>query len=708
MPFQKKHLSRVIAALLAGAVLAPALAQQQDPLVLSTVTVNAERENDVTEGSDSYTTKSSRTATKLSLSPRETPQTVSVTTRTKMDDFALNDVNAVLANTNGVNVEKVETDRTYFTARGFDITNFQVDGIGVPLTYGNLMGDLDTALYDKVEVLKGANGLMSGAGSPAATVNFVRKRPTEEFQASAKAGVGSWDYRRLEGDISGALSERVRARLVVAGQDKHSYLDRYEQQRGLAYGVLEADLTDSTLLTLGHSYQQNDADSPLWGSLPLFYTDGSRTDYSRSDSSAADWAYWNNEDNRSFVELAQELGNGWTAKAAYSHVKIESDGQMFYIRANPIPDGSIPQGNHASHYTFSSRQDLVDLYASGPFRLAGREHELVAGTSWSFTSTTDKSMSGANNKLETLPSLNGWNGHIAKPQFTVDGGGSDWTDKQQSLYAAARFSLTEDLSLLAGARLSNWDSHGTSYGKDKATRHDRVLVPYAGLVYDLTPNYSLYASYTEIFTPQVAADIDGNRLDPVEGSSMETGVKGEWLDGRLYANLALFRIEQSNLAEAAGVVDGRTHFRAVDGVTSQGVELELAGELLPGWEASAGYSYVDIEDSEGNTTKTYTPRQSAKLATTYRLPMMEQLKLGANIKWQDDIYVDLGAGREIRQDAYTLLGLMAKYDFTPRLDATLNVDNLTDEKYLNSLYWGGSQAFYGEPRNAKLTLNWKF
>ncbi len=707
MPFQKKQLSRMIAALLATGTLAPAFAQQ-DPLVLDAVSVTAERESDVTEGSDSYTTRNSRTATKLNLSPRETPQTVSVTTRTKMDDFALNDINDVLENTNGVNVERVETDRTYFTARGFDITNFQVDGIGVPLTYGNVMGDLDTALFDKVEVLKGANGLMSGAGSPAATVNFVRKRPTEEFQASAKAGIGSWEYRRLDGDISGALNERVRARLVVAGQDKHSYLDRYEQQRGLAYGVLEVDLTDSTLLTLGHSYQQNNADSPLWGSLPLFYTDGSRTDYSRSDSSAADWAYWNNEDNRSFVELTQELGNGWTAKAAYSHLEIESDSELFYINGTPEKGVGVVNGNFSSRYTFNTKQDLVDLYANGPFQLAGREHELVAGTSWSMANTTDKSLYGDDLGTVTVPDLGGWDGNIPKPNFPESSAkGSDWTDKQQSVYTAARFSLTDDLSLLAGARLSYWDSHGTNYSNSKSTSYDNVLVPYAGLVYDLTPNYSLYASYTEIFTPQVATDIDGNRLDPIEGSSMETGVKGEWLDGKLYANLALFRIEQTNLAEPiAGTTP--TAYRAMDGVSSQGVELELAGELLPGWEASAGYSYVDIEDSEGNTTKTYTPRQSAKLATTYQLPMMEQLKLGANVKWQDDIYVDLGAGREIRQDAYALLGLMAKYEFTPRLDATLNIDNLTDEKYLNSLYWGGSQAFYGEPRNAKLSVNWKF
>lgn len=705
MPFQKKHISRMIAALLATGTLAPALAQEA--LVLSTVNVNAERENDVTEGSDSYTTKNSRTATKLNLSIRETPQAVSVTTRTKMDDFALNDVNAVLDNTNGVNVERVETDRTYFTARGFDITNFQFDGVGAPLVYGNVSGDLDTALYDKVEVLKGANGLMSGAGQPSATVNFVRKRPTQEFQASARASVGSWDYRRLDGDISGAISERVRARLVVAGQEKDSYLDRYQQQRGLFYGVVEADLTDSTLLTLGHSYQQNNADSPLWGSLPLFYSDGTRTDYSRSDSSAADWAYWDVKDNRSFVELAQELGNGWSAKAVYSHVENESDSELFYVYGNPDRATNTGVFSYPSQYHFKTRQDIVDLYASGPFTLGGREHELVAGAGWSRANTRDHSWHGDTLGTE-VGDLHGWNGNYPKPAFTIDGGGSNWTDKETSLYTAARFSLTDDLTLLAGARLSNWDSHGTSYGKDKVNEYNGVLVPYAGLVYDLNLNYSAYASYTEIFTPQFEIDANGDRLDPIEGHTIETGLKGEWLDGRLNANLALFRTEQSNVAEVAGTSGGTTIYQAVDGMTSKGVELELAGEILPGWEANAGYSYVDIEDNQGNGAKRYTPSQLVKVATSYRLPAMEQLKVGANLKWQDDIEALDGNGNLAKQDSYALLGLMAKYEFTPRLAATLNIHNLTDEKYLTSLYWGADQAFYGAPRNANLSVNWQF
>lgn len=174
---------------------------------LATVTVTATGLRATTEGTDSYTTGETNTATRFDLSPRETPQSVSVITRTQMDDFGVTDVDDALASTTGVTVEQVETDRTYYTARGFDITNFQVDGVGVPFVYGNVYGNLDTAFYDRIEVLRGGTGLMAGMSDPSATINFVRKRPTREWQAAAGAMVGSWNNRRVDADVSGALTE---------------------------------------------------------------------------------------------------------------------------------------------------------------------------------------------------------------------------------------------------------------------------------------------------------------------------------------------------------------------------------------------------------------------------------------------------------------------------------------------------------------------
>lgn len=163
---------------------------------LNTVIVEAEALSIVSEGRESYRVPLTSTATRLDLAPRETPQSVSTVTRAQIDDFNLDTTNDVLESTPGDTVERLETDRTYYTARGFEILNFQVDGLRVPMPYNNVHGDMDTAIHDRVEVVRGAAGLMSGSGNPAATVNFVRKRPTYEPQASRRPSApgtsGAW------------------------------------------------------------------------------------------------------------------------------------------------------------------------------------------------------------------------------------------------------------------------------------------------------------------------------------------------------------------------------------------------------------------------------------------------------------------------------------------------------------------------------------
>ncbi len=132
-------------------------------------------------------------ASPLSISIKDLPQSVTVIGLEQIRDYSLNDVNTLLNNVTGVNVEEVETDRTYYTARGFDISNFQVDGLGLPVINGNTHGDLDTAIYDRVEVIRGANGLMTGVGNPSATVNLVRKNPLKiiSCQFVVKSGAGT-------------------------------------------------------------------------------------------------------------------------------------------------------------------------------------------------------------------------------------------------------------------------------------------------------------------------------------------------------------------------------------------------------------------------------------------------------------------------------------------------------------------------------------
>lgn len=687
----------------------PALSMAEEVISLNAIDVSGERGEPSSESTGSYTVGSTSTATKLELSHRETPQAVSVVTSQQMEDFGQSDINSVLDSTTGVTVERAETDRTYFTSRGFDITNFQYDGVGLPMVYGNVLGKIDTAFFDRVEVLRGANGLMTGVGNPSATVNFIRKRPTADTQASITATAGSHAYGRMVGDVSGAMSEsgNVRGRLVVGGEGGESYLDRYETSRQMLYGVIEADLTDTTLLTLGHFTQTSDADSPMWGSLPLLYSDGTRTDYPRSTSTSADWAYWNSRYHNSFVELAQQLGYGWQAKLNVTRLEINSDSALFYQYGAPDKDTGLGLFAYPSQYTLDKEQWIADLYASGPFSLAGRTHELVVGGNWSYSELEDVSNYGQGIGTP-LPPLEQWDGNYPEPSYDAFVDGSDWTDKYISSYAAARWSLTDRLSAITGLRLTWLDSHGVNYGNSKDTSYDAVETPYAGVIYDLNDQHSVYASFTEIFTPQTEEDINGDRLDPIEGENYELGLKSEYLDRRLQTTVAIFHTDQKDVAQQAGTLgNGDAYFEAVDGLASDGLELEVTGAVGDRIQLTAGYSYVDIEDEDNNAARTFVPEHLVRAKGTYDVPALNGLKVGALVRWQSEISAMVG-DVEVVQDNYALVDLMANYEFSDNWSTTLNVYNVTDEKYLTSLYWGGSQSFYGEPVSADLTVRWSY
>ncbi|MDR5867392.1 TonB-dependent siderophore receptor [Halomonas koreensis] len=688
---------------------------------LETVTVEAEALSIVTEGSDDYRVSRTSTATKLDLTPRETPQSVSTVTRAQIEDFKLHTLNDVLETTPGVTVERVETDRTYYSSRGFEISNLQVDGLRLPMPYNNVHGDIDTAVYDRVEVVRGATGLMSGSGNPAATVNFVRKRPTATPQVSVTGTLGSHDHRRLVLDVSGPLDDqgRVRGRLVASGLDTDSYLDRLHRERGVLYGVLEADLTDSTQLALGHTWQRNDTDGSMWGALPLYDSAGNPTDYDRSTSSAPDWSHWDTKTQRSFVELTQRLSEDWSLKGTVTHLDMLSDGEMLYI--GNVPDastGSIPatyvnaDGDTVSSMTVSQydrhlEQWVADIHAKGDVDLFERKHQLVLGTDWSQSRNQQVSLYGG--APDGIPDLDEWDGGY--PQSETWYSDPDWTGdatiKQRSFYGTGKLDLAERWTAVVGARMSWLDTVGDQYGSSQDTTLDNELTPYAGLIYDLSDQASLYASYTEIFNPQTELDRSGQYLDPIEGASYELGLKADVFDGGADAALAVFRTEQNNVAQQDGKLNGRDVYKAADGITSEGVELTLAGELTPGWQASVGYTYLEIEDADGEATNTYIPRHQVRATTSYRPASLEALKVGARLRWQDDIERERdNADGKTRQDAYALVDLMASYDFSDRLTGSLNVNNVTDEKYLTSLKW--DQGFYGAPRHVMASLTWSY
>ncbi|MCA1326084.1 TonB-dependent siderophore receptor [Herbaspirillum sp. alder98] len=675
---------------------------------LPVVTVTAGQGQAVTEGSDTYTVRESSSATRFALSPRETPQGLTVTTRAKMDDFKLNTVNDVLANTAGLTVDKSETDRTYFSARGFDVTNFMFDGVGVPLTYSAQAGDLDTALFDRVEVLSGANGLSASTGNPSATINFVRKRPTPVFQASAGLTLSSWNTKRLDADISTPINEAgtVSARLVAAHQEGNSYLDRYQPTKDLIYGVVQADLSSSTVATLGYSYQKVHSKGAMWGALPLTNADGTWAQYGVGASTSADWAYYDTKEQRTFAELNQKLGEGWQWKTSLNYDVIDSDSSLFYVAgAYDAATGTGLMG-FPSTTTSSNKRTFVDSNVGGKFSLFGREHDLNVGLSWSRSKQTQLSRntdSGAGGYYLDIPLSQAFGGAFPVPVYNGDMTTQAYSDTRKTLYAATRLNLHDRVKLLLGANYTQADSSGYSES-DAHVLSQSAVSPYAGLVVDLSRNISAFGNYSKIFNPQSQVDLNHATLAAAKGDSYELGLKGEFFERRLNTSASIFRVKQSGLADYAGSFADLSYYYKGINARSEGAEFNLNGELARNWQAGLGFVTMRITDDEGVSVRSFVPRRQLRMSTTYRLPQLEQFKVGASLLYQGKTSSD--ATNSAYQGGYSVLNLMSSYEINKNLSVSFNLNNVFNKKYFYSVKQGS--GYYAPPINGSLAINWKY
>jgi outer membrane receptor for ferric coprogen and ferric-rhodotorulic acid len=650
-----------------------------------------------------YTVRDTSSATRFDLSLRDTPQSVTVVTREKMDDFRLNSVNDMLATTPGVTVEAVETDRAYYTARGFDITNFQYDGVGVPFVFGNVTGNFDTALYEQVDVVRGANGLMSSTGNPSATINFIRKRPGKELAASSTLTMGSWGQKRLDVDVSTPLSDNWAARVVLARDQGDSWLDRYSLKKTVASIIVEGKLDADNKVAAGYTYQRSRANAPMWGALPLYYTDGTPTNYPTSASTGVNWGYQDAATNSTFAEWTHQFGDGWSGKVTATYNLAPTQSKLFFVSG--IQDRATGLGltSYPSYYASRFKQTLVDASVTGKFNLGGRSHDLSFGAAWSESKISQYSAYGEGIGTD-LPGDAAVDGSYPEPRFIAGDTGGGYTDKRKNAYAAVRWNLADDVKLLTGANTAKVDTVGLNYGVS-SNRSASKTTPYVGLVYTINPVFSAYGSYTAIFNPQSEIDINRRTLAPIEGKTYELGLKSELFGGKANLSGAVFKTKQDNTAQQAGYIGGVDAYYEGVNAQSQGIEIELSGQVARNWQASIGVTQMSVTGDDGTAARTYVPRKTIKGATTYRFEALPALKVGAIVNVQSKIYLDDDVA-VMRQGGYTTVGLMAQYEITPKLILSANLNNVTDKRHLASLYW--NQSFYAAPRNGSVSLNWRY
>lgn len=706
----------------------PASAEAAGAAALPMVVVSADRDSTGT-----YTASTrANAATPLGLSIRETPQTVSVMTKQRMEDQGLTSLHQTLEQAPGLVLTSMGTERYYPVSRGYTVNNFQIDGLSTYAEYYGLgevspQGMADMAVYDSVEILRGASGLVTGAGNPSGAINLVRKKPSAEFQGEAELSAASWHDKRGMLDLSNALNDAgtLRGRMVATWQNGASFIDNYSRDKKLFYGVIEADVAPGAKLTLGLERQENRYKGQFsYVGFPLFYSNGTQTKLPRSMSSASRDNRLDIDSNTFFATYDQRLNAGWKLRLSANSTRSSQTDKVAYLAlASGVPDQATGNGLtlFAEQYLHHIKTDSFDLNLHGPITLFGHQHELVFGADYNnFVSNTDRARDSSGLQGSAV-NLYSWD----RTGVVVPGASYmkyDSTRRQPGVYGAGRFSLSEQLKFILGAREFNYSANYVTRNSSAyyaaPQSGSSVFTPYSGLVYDINPNHSVYASYTVIYKPQTSQDAGGAFLDPVQGANYEAGLKSEWLGGGLQSGVSVYRLEQDNLAERdpGKTVTGTSSaaYRAVKGAVTQGIDLELTGALSPDWNIAASYSYSTTEDAGGLRIRTDFPKHLAKLWTTYRLPgVLSRMTIGGGINYQSGIYTTVNVwpvDRDLtwRQGGYSVTNLMARYDFSPKLSANLNLNNVFDKNYVSSIFSTYYTGMYGDPRNVALNLKYKF
>ncbi|MFG6466032.1 TonB-dependent siderophore receptor [Roseateles sp. BYS87W] len=673
------------------------------PASLQTVVVNGKRANRVSRG-----------ATGLPMDVKETPQTISSIDREDMANFGLTGSNEALSLATGINVEQYETNRATFNARGFEIQLTQVDGLGMTNSWGTVVGREDTFLFDRIELIRGANGLLTGVGNASGTINYIRKRPLNQDVGAFNVTLGAWEQKRAALDVNKVLTEdgAWAGRLIVAHEDKDSYLRDLHDQRTSVYGVVDGQIGSRGVLTVGVTAVDSKQDSPMWGSLTLRRADGTQADFPAGASTSQRWTYWNTRSYNAFVEYTHQLADGWEGKLTYNTRHGDESTRLLYAYS---PTGMLNADNTGLiGWPYRSEGDtdhrVLDANLSGDFQAFGRQHRLLVGVSQSRETTAVDTFPVQNHMGDALPAFPYGGDVYTEPTWGAREPSTRGEQQLTRVYAASQISLTDDLKGIVGVNAVRLSRNGASIYGNAATHtvypDTREVSPYVGLTYALSPAVTGYVSYSDIFQNQDQTDTKGAYLAPMKGVNAEVGVKAEWLNRALLTTLAVFTAKQQGLATYGGVItgtgtslDGQSWYEGKD-VKSRGVEAEATGRLGKDAKLTLGYTHLRLTGPDGQDIYEWVPRNTVNFRVDSRLPVLPGLRLGLGGRWQSAVSKAGGP----KQVGYLVANAFAAYDLSPAATLRLNVNNLFDKKYVGGLAYG---AIAGAPRHASVTLDYK-
>jgi outer membrane receptor for ferric coprogen and ferric-rhodotorulic acid len=670
------------------------------------------------------------TSTKLPLSVRETPQSISIITRESLDARQVVTLGQALELSAGVTqfsgngpfAGQPSFGFNQTTIRGIhidDIYDFREDGF----VNGSYFSIPDLAIYDRLEVVKGPSSMLFGRGSPGGLVNRVRKKPLAEARTEVGIDVGSYANYRVDLDTTGPLSDAVQARLVAAFEDSESFVRGPQTQRSVLAPSVGVDISPRTRLLIQGFYQGEDIVAntgfPLRG-------DGTGSGFEAPDIDRRQYNGVVTQNPYTWrirsagVELDQEIGDRWLAALRFNNTGIDTpirtDGYVYSYGGLP-PDGSASM--LANDFQLEREVWSGELQVTGKLPLFGREAVVGFGADWN---DNQYSRRGAYAYADQYANLYDGFFPTPDPDTMTPGFATDTTPVSRGVYAQARLPMTDRLAILLGARYDDVKFSLVPYHQILDGEPERVhgavsdTTGRVGLTYDLTAQATVYGLYSQSFSPELfSTDRSGNLLEPETGESFEVGVKTEWLDGKFGLSAAVYRIDREHIATSVpdDPTDDVPPYSIASGLQrSDGFEVEINGRPLPGLNLSFAYNDVDSEYEDPNdplfgSKPGGTPDWQLGVFSTYEIQtgVLEGLGFGATVFAIDD----RGIGYlPATIPGYHRTDLHAFYHGFENTEISLVIRNVTDERYIEGADRPGAIAQFGSPTAAMLTVRRSF
>lgn len=647
------------------------------------------------------------------------PQSIQVIPSRIIEEQGATTLGETLRNTAGVTSGRLPTDAPAVTPviRGFETRNVLRNGQR-DSTLRRIAG---TSNIERVEVLRGPASVLFGQGDPGGTVNVVTKQPLDEPYYIIEYIVGQYGLHRPAIDISGPFGDSLPGgyRLNASYEWSNSFRDFEETQSFFVSPVVRLIDTEQTQLTAEIEYFKNSS----WGGapeLPAFGTviNNPIGEIRRSvNLGEPDLAESETTTTRIGYRLTHNFSDNWSINNEFVFATVDAPENTFALGRSLDDDGRTLQRllfiNPSEESSINFNTNVIGRFATGSVR-----HELLFGIELSKDSLEDII------DIQPLAPIDIFD-PVYQPEslldFVIPLQNTRTENNSIGFYLQDQISISDDLIFVLGGRFDIADQTYEDRGDDTQSfdRQDQAFSPRVGLVYKPAANVSLYASYTESFVPVVGREqtrdlateelIIGDPLQPERGRQYEVGIKADWLEQRLSTTLALYDLERTNVVVSGANDPFVTEQTGLQ--RSQGIELNVVGEVLPGWNILASYAYTDarvVEDDsieEGNFLINV-PQNAASLWTTYQIPTgnLRGLGFGVGLFYAGEQQGDLNNSFSLPSYLRTDAALFYQGD---RFRVSLNFQNLFDVNYFEGAR-GDLRVIPGAPFTVFGKINWEF